>query len=152
VSGSGISQTICKSAPRSRQMTTPASLHSVFTGRMPFLRPTNCVKALKAWLLNLYHYNIMTGKHSVVCFLGIFSPWKLHPPMMQPLVSILWPLVIINSVIPGFFLLSNSCYYHLCTTFRVHVSCTAHFNQLPYNWFRSQQFSEFSFPPPFLSK
>jgi len=36
VSGSGIS---CKSAPRSRQITTPASHHSVFTGRMPFLPP-----------------------------------------------------------------------------------------------------------------
>jgi len=26
----------------------PAPHHSVFTGRMPFLRPTNSVKALKA--------------------------------------------------------------------------------------------------------
>jgi len=39
VSGSGISWTTCKSAPRSRQITTPAPHHSVFTGRMPFLRP-----------------------------------------------------------------------------------------------------------------
>jgi len=31
---------ICKSAPRSRQITTPASHHSsFFTGRMPFLLP-----------------------------------------------------------------------------------------------------------------
>ena len=48
VSGSGISWAICKSAPRSRQITTPASHHSVFTGRMPFLSPINSVKALKA--------------------------------------------------------------------------------------------------------
>jgi len=40
VSGSGISWAICKSAPRSRQITTPAPHHSVFTGRMPFL-PVN---------------------------------------------------------------------------------------------------------------
>ena len=40
MSGSGISLAICKSAPRSRQITTPAPHHSVFTGRMPFL-PTN---------------------------------------------------------------------------------------------------------------
>ena len=40
VSGSGISWIICKSAPRSRQTTTPAPHHSVFTGRMPFL-PSN---------------------------------------------------------------------------------------------------------------
>jgi len=36
---SGISWTICKSAPRSRQITTPATHHSVFTGRMPFMSP-----------------------------------------------------------------------------------------------------------------
>jgi len=30
---------ICKAAPRSRQITTPAPHHSVFTGRMPFLSP-----------------------------------------------------------------------------------------------------------------
>ena len=39
VSGSGISWAICKSAPRSRQITTPAPHHSVFTGLMPFLPP-----------------------------------------------------------------------------------------------------------------
>ena len=39
VSGSGISWATCKSAPHSRQITTPAPHHSVFTGRMPFLPP-----------------------------------------------------------------------------------------------------------------
>ena len=39
VSGNGISWAICKSAPCSRQTTTPAPHHSVFTGRMPFLPP-----------------------------------------------------------------------------------------------------------------
>jgi len=40
VSGSGISWAICKSAPCSRQITTPAP-HTTqfFTGRMPFLPP-----------------------------------------------------------------------------------------------------------------
>ena len=37
VSGSGSSWAICKSAPRCRQITTPAPHHSVFTGRVPFL-------------------------------------------------------------------------------------------------------------------
>jgi len=38
VSCTGISWTICKSfTPHSRQITMPASHHSVFTGRMPFL-------------------------------------------------------------------------------------------------------------------
>ena len=40
VSGTGISWAICKSAPRSRQITMPAPHHSIFfTGRMPFLPP-----------------------------------------------------------------------------------------------------------------
>jgi len=39
VSGSGISWAICKFAPHSRQITTPAPHHSVFTGRMRFLPP-----------------------------------------------------------------------------------------------------------------
>jgi len=39
VSGSGVSWAVCKSAPRCREITTPAPHHSVFTGRMPFLPP-----------------------------------------------------------------------------------------------------------------
>jgi len=39
VSGSGISWAICKSAPRSRQITMAAPHYSFFTGRMPFLPP-----------------------------------------------------------------------------------------------------------------
>ena len=40
VSGSGIRWAICKSAPRSRQITMPAPATQFFTGRMPFL-PSN---------------------------------------------------------------------------------------------------------------
>ena len=40
VNGTGISWAICKSASRSRQITTPVLHHSkFFTGRMPFLPP-----------------------------------------------------------------------------------------------------------------
>jgi len=39
VGGSGISWAICKSAPRSRQISMPSPHHSVFTGRMSFLPP-----------------------------------------------------------------------------------------------------------------
>jgi len=39
VHGNGIHWAICKSAPCSRQITTPAPHRSVFTGRMPFLLP-----------------------------------------------------------------------------------------------------------------
>ena len=58
VSGSGISWAICKSAPRSRQITTPAPHHSVFwQAGCPSCRPTNSVKALKAihsFILSLF--------------------------------------------------------------------------------------------------
>ena len=48
-SGSGISWAICKSATRSRQITTPAPHHSVFLqAGCPSCCPTNSVKALKA--------------------------------------------------------------------------------------------------------
>jgi len=42
VSGSGVSWGICKSAPRSRQITTPAPHHSVFyrTDALPVVQPT----------------------------------------------------------------------------------------------------------------
>ena len=40
MSGSGISWAVCKSAPCSRQITMPAPHHSVFTGRMPLLPPS----------------------------------------------------------------------------------------------------------------
>jgi len=48
VSGSGISRAICKTAPRSRQITMPAPHYSVFLqAGCPSCRPTNSVKALK---------------------------------------------------------------------------------------------------------
>ena len=49
VGGSGISCAVCKSAPRSRQITMPAPHHSVFLqAGCPSCHPTNSVKALKA--------------------------------------------------------------------------------------------------------
>ena len=49
VSGSGISWAICKSAPRSKQITTPSPHYSVFLqAGCPSCCPTNSVKALKA--------------------------------------------------------------------------------------------------------
>ena len=48
VSGNGISWAICKSAPHSRQITTPAPHCSVLLqAGCPSCRPTNSVKALK---------------------------------------------------------------------------------------------------------
>ena len=53
VSGSGISLAICKSAPRSRQITTPLS--SLQSGCRS-CRPTNSIKALKAKFM--YHITV----------------------------------------------------------------------------------------------
>ena len=51
VSGSGISWAICKSAPCSRQITTPATHHSVFLqAGCPSCCPTNSVKALNGFI------------------------------------------------------------------------------------------------------
>ena len=51
--GSSISWAICKSAPRSRQITTPAPQHSVFLqAGCSSCRLTNSVKALKAFNQN----------------------------------------------------------------------------------------------------
>ena len=52
MSCSGISWAICKSASRSRQITTPAPHHSSFTGRMPFLPPNQqhqSTEGLNTW-------------------------------------------------------------------------------------------------------
>ena len=54
VSGSGISWAICKSAPRSRQITMPAPHHSVFfTVRMPFLPPNQQRQSTEGSVRNL---------------------------------------------------------------------------------------------------
>ena len=53
VSGSGISWAICKSAPRSRQITMQVPHHSVFLqAGCPSCHPTNSVKALKATIFS----------------------------------------------------------------------------------------------------
>ena len=51
VSGSGICWATCKSAPRCRQITTPAPHHSAFTGRMPFLPPNQQRQSIEGILL-----------------------------------------------------------------------------------------------------
>ena len=57
VSGSGISWAICKSAPRSRQITTPAPHHSVFTGRMPFLPPNQQRQSTEGTFSNHHRFS-----------------------------------------------------------------------------------------------
>jgi len=57
LSGSGISWAVCKSAPRSRQITTPAPHHSFFTGRMPFLPPNQQRQSTEGNLAEKYSNN-----------------------------------------------------------------------------------------------
>ena len=69
VSGSGISWAICKSAPRSRQITMPALHYSSFlqTG-CPSCRPTNSVKAMKAISNNSHTTSKYTENATTNCF------------------------------------------------------------------------------------
>ena len=63
VSGSGITRAVCKSAPRSRQITMPAPHYSVFLqAGCPICRPTNSVKALKVVLT--YQQSVFKRYHS----------------------------------------------------------------------------------------
>jgi len=58
VSGSGISWAICKSATRSRQITTPAPHHSIFFYRpdaLPATQPT----ASKHWRHNIAYWHVI---------------------------------------------------------------------------------------------
>ena len=50
VSGSGISWAVCKSTCCSRQITTPAPHHSVFSGRMLFPPPRSWCYCVCVWL------------------------------------------------------------------------------------------------------
>ena len=77
MSGSGISWDICKSAPRSRQITMPEPHRSVFLqAGCPSCRPTNSVKALKAVtsassaLAVLNDYALYKSTHSLTHWVG----------------------------------------------------------------------------------
>jgi len=71
VSDSGISWAICKSAPRSRQITMPIPHHSVFTGRMPFLPPNQQRQSTEG---NSRPYIHCVSKKQDTKFLPITSP------------------------------------------------------------------------------
>ena len=73
VSGSGISWTICKSTPRSRQITTPAPHHSVFyrPGALPVTRPTASKHWRHIWtngyLFHQHRYNTAKTVKTKLC-------------------------------------------------------------------------------------
>jgi len=80
VSGSGISRAICKSAPRCRQITTPAPHHSVFLqAGCPSCCPTNSVKARVCIAITWCECGILLCSNTCHTFCG-------------PYVSVYWDL------------------------------------------------------------
>ena len=72
MSGSGISWAICKSASRSRQITTPAAHHSLFLqAGCPSCSPTNSVKALK----QTHYSRHLTERTRCVCVCVCTDDW-----------------------------------------------------------------------------
>ena len=73
VSGSGIIWAICKSASRSRQITTPAPHYSsFFTGRMPFLPPNQQCQSTEGTMIQLHiiciHYSYIRFRCQTIWF------------------------------------------------------------------------------------
>ena len=66
MSGSGISWAICKSAPRSRQITTPAPHHADFTRQMPFLPPNQQRQSTEGNVNNLNNVRLKGKSNHVV--------------------------------------------------------------------------------------
>jgi len=84
VSGSGISWAICKSAPRSRQITMPAPHYSFFKGRMPFLPPNQQCQALKAHsVTQVKMINVLIGNYTTDLY-----AMKINTIHVQPLYPI----------------------------------------------------------------
>jgi len=73
VSGSGISWAICKSPPRIRQITTPASHHSFFTGQMPFLPPNQQRQSIEGTALLLFTHTYISPTVPVSFIAGTCS-------------------------------------------------------------------------------
>ena len=98
VSGSGISWAICKSAPCSRQITTPNPTAQFFLqAGCPSCRPTNSVKALKAKLTCKYfHYFKSNNADKSLC-----SATYIH-----------WQ--------------SGTAYHRCCSNRQISLTCLAH--------------------------
>jgi len=77
VSGSSISWAVCKSAPSSRQISTPAPHHSVFTDRVPFLPPNQQRESTEGNLVTTISYAKMAeSRCRMGCGLGTKEPWN----------------------------------------------------------------------------
>ena len=117
VSGSGISWAICKSAPRSRQITMPTPHRSVFLqAGCPSCRPTNSVKALKARWGQIKNKNkICSTSQTATClccssYLGGFLS-SLTAPNQDRFSgpAFLWPSSISHGLTLSFFMICSPC-------------------------------------------
>jgi len=86
-SGSGISWAICKSAPRSGQITMPAPHRSVFTGRMPFLLPNQQCQSTDGKFLISVDVNNYSFKLYLICALNNWD--DCQKSLQKPLVKII---------------------------------------------------------------
>jgi len=76
VSGSGVGWAICKSAPCSRQTTTPAPHRSDFTSRMPFLPPNQQRQSTESTEVLTLTLTLTLFLNPAPCRLGgIIHPW-----------------------------------------------------------------------------
>jgi len=72
-SGSGISWAICRSAPHSRLITTPAPHHSrFFTGRMLFLPPNQQRQSTEGWI-QLHKMQLISALQYSILWLCLLS-------------------------------------------------------------------------------
>ena len=90
VSGSGISWAVCLSAPRSRQMTTLAPHHSVFTGRMPFLPPNQQRQSTEGkdnWIKMCHFAWLWTRKRRVKWYWKFSVVGEILPKIFRGILS-----------------------------------------------------------------
>jgi len=96
VSGSGISRVICKSAPRSRQITMPVPHHSVFyrPDALPVAQPT----ASKHWSHPVDLYNGHKTGGCCCTYLEVSSMWmfRLDTDMLLAGRCGLWSLLVLT--------------------------------------------------------
>jgi len=105
VSGSGISWAMCKSAPRSRQITTPAPYHSVFyrPGALPAAQPTVSMR-WNSLVMCQQFCTPLTLEHLVplklrpygaiqICLLLLLTLWPSDSPDRNPVHYKIWGLL-----------------------------------------------------------
>jgi len=99
--GSGISWTIANN--HSRQITTPTSHHSIFTGQMVFLTPNQQCQSIEG-TNKLHHYIAVTLAMSQCCceLVKLADLYNGGDPMTQnhdsikltPAISDIWPFTL----------------------------------------------------------